>query len=772
MSVQVHLVMTPFTINSLSTPGARRRFLWFSLAYVLAWVVTWHAARVADTLGVVSLWYLPGGLRFSCLLLLGWLGLWLDLAAQLVLMLLNLASQGIPADMPWHLQVLDKLFNWLAYTFAYAAVVLPLRRRLRGPIDFTLPTHSLMFVAAALAASVLAAAAGSGGLVYQGVVAADQWMQVFSAWLIGDFIGVITLSPLLLVVVWPRIRHVVLQGRIPLVRPAGAVHAYWLTALMVLVALSLVMGLPRLFGFNRQPALITLFLLLPLVVVALHFKLRGALLAIVLLDGGLVLMVAALEPHDGAMQYQLVMAAIALVGLWLGGTAEALDRVMLRLQDFSGISNDLLWETSSSGELTIGGRLAAQLAHKPGGSWRTVLAPKSQPSLAALEQASVAREAFSNLEIAIQTRTNATLWLRVTGIPLWDVSGEFAGFRGTASDINDAVKVKELLLRYNRELLTEVSQRTAELHRSNAELAVKEQHLRVLLAAVPVGVLELDEDDRCCYLNFNGSILIDCTLEQAQGLPLLDFVHPDDQDRVQLDWSVGRQTDAVQTLEFRLRRNNIWCAAYWIKFRQTDERASRTIMVLVDSTLQHQQAEQLWGMAHTDMLTGLPNRHLFLDRCTQALTLAKRLDIGAALFWIDLDGFKSVNDTLGHAAGDAVLREVAERLLSRLRDSDTAARIGGDEFAVIMTDVSGTDNALRLATELVAALRQPYDLPQGRAQISASIGIAHYPLHASTVEALMRFADGAMYRAKHAGKDQVLEWNADSLDARDIPTQY
>ena len=746
------------------------------MAYILVWIATWHAAGLLDMLGVASLWYLPGGLRFTCLLLLGWLGVWLDLAAQLVFLLLNLAFKGSPADMASPVQLQNTLFNLLAFTSAYAVVVLPLRWRLRGPVDFTRPAHSMLFVAAALCASALAAAAGCAGLVYQGVLTPGQWKPVFGTWLIGDFIGVITLSPLLLVLVWPRLRHFVMQGTWSQVRKVsqgdGQSADHWLVALIVLVALALVMGLPRLLGFTRQSPLITLFLLLPLVLVALRFKLRGTLLAIVLLDGGLVLMVVLLGQQEAAMQYQLVMVAIALVGLWLGGTAEALDRVMLRQQDFSSISNDLLWETTRAGVLTLGGRLAGQMTHTPGGTWRSVLAPGSPACLAALELASKGQQAFSHLEIAIQTRADATLWLRVTGIPLWDVTGEFAGFRGTATDISDAVKVKELLLRYNRELLTEVAQRTEELHRSNAVLAVKEQHLRVLLAAVPVGVMELDEGDRCCYLNANGSALMECTPEQAQGLSRMDFVHPDHQQQVQQVWSDSRPLDAVQTLEFRLQHNKLWCVAYWIKFHHTDELAARTIMVLVDSTLQHQQAEQLWGMAHTDMLTGLPNRNLFMDRCAQALMLAKRLDIGAALFWIDLDGFKSVNDRLGHAAGDATLQEVAQRLLSRLRDSDTAARIGGDEFAVIMTDVSSTDSALRLATELVAALRQPYDLPQGQARISASIGIAHFPLHADNVDALMRFADAAMYRAKHAGKDQVQVWGADCQDARDIPTRY
>jgi diguanylate cyclase (GGDEF)-like protein len=144
-----------------------------------------------------------------------------------------------------------------------------------------------------------------------------------------------------------------------------------------------------------------------------------------------------------------------------------------------------------------------------------------------------------------------------------------------------------------------------------------------------------------------------------------------------------------------------------------------------------------------------------MDRCEQALSLAKRRDSGAAVLWIDLDGFKAVNDNLGHAAGDALLQQVAQRLKSRIRDSDTLARIGGDEFAAIMSEVKSKDAVLQVAKELVASLNDQFNLLQGVARISCSIGVALYPDHANTVETLMQSADMAMYDAKHAGKNQA-----------------
>jgi diguanylate cyclase (GGDEF)-like protein len=182
-------------------------------------------------------------------------------------------------------------------------------------------------------------------------------------------------------------------------------------------------------------------------------------------------------------------------------------------------------------------------------------------------------------------------------------------------------------------------------------------------------------------------------------------------------------------------------------------------MVLTNATTRREQDERLWKLAHHDALTELPNRNLFRERIGQAMAHARRRASGAAMLWIDLDGFKAVNDRLGHAAGDVLLQQVAQRLKSRIRESDTVARMGGDEFAVIMTDIAEPGMALQVATEMLASLAEPFALAQGPAHITGSIGVALYPQHADSVEALTQCADMAMYSAKNSGKDQVRVWH-------------
>ena len=183
-------------------------------------------------------------------------------------------------------------------------------------------------------------------------------------------------------------------------------------------------------------------------------------------------------------------------------------------------------------------------------------------------------------------------------------------------------------------------------------------------------------------------------------------------------------------------------------------------MVLTSASARAQQDERLWTLAHHDGLTDLPNRNLFWDRMGQALRYARRHESGAAVLWIDLDGFKGVNDRFGHAAGDLLLQQVAQRLRGRIRESDTVARMGGDEFAVIMPDISEAAGALQIANALVASLAEPFLLPHGEARISGSIGVALYPQHADGVESLTQCADMAMYQAKKSGKNQVRLWSA------------
>jgi len=166
-----------------------------------------------------------------------------------------------------------------------------------------------------------------------------------------------------------------------------------------------------------------------------------------------------------------------------------------------------------------------------------------------------------------------------------------------------------------------------------------------------------------------------------------------------------------------------------------------------------QTNEQITRLAHHDSLTELPNRILFYDRLNQAIARAHREKELFAVLFLDLDGFKLINDTLGHDVGDALLREVAKRLVSCVRDSDTVARMGGDEFTVIICNVRTPISIDRVAEKIVESLARPFMLNGKDRSISVSIGIALYPEHGTTPEQLVKMADAAMYLAKHSGKN-------------------
>jgi diguanylate cyclase (GGDEF)-like protein len=166
--------------------------------------------------------------------------------------------------------------------------------------------------------------------------------------------------------------------------------------------------------------------------------------------------------------------------------------------------------------------------------------------------------------------------------------------------------------------------------------------------------------------------------------------------------------------------------------------------------------EQLHLQAHFDALTGLPNRSLLKDRLAQQITRCQRETGSFALLFIDLDNFKDVNDTLGHASGDAVLREAARRISRCLRESDTVSRLGGDEFNVILTQVQHPRDAARVADNIIKSLSDAIVIEHQASFLSASVGIAIYPQDGKSAEELIRNADTAMYRAKSAGRAQAV----------------
>ncbi len=172
--------------------------------------------------------------------------------------------------------------------------------------------------------------------------------------------------------------------------------------------------------------------------------------------------------------------------------------------------------------------------------------------------------------------------------------------------------------------------------------------------------------------------------------------------------------------------------------------------------IKNKQAKKLLKhQATIDLLTGLPNRQLFEDRLSRALLHSKRLGTRFALLFIDLDHFKNVNDTLGHAAGDQLLQDVSKRISEIVRESDTIARLGGDEFTVILNNVSKNEDIGRIAQLIIEALSEPFLLKNDKkANIGASIGITIFPEDGSGQSKLMNNADSAMYRAKQAGRSR------------------
>lgn len=162
--------------------------------------------------------------------------------------------------------------------------------------------------------------------------------------------------------------------------------------------------------------------------------------------------------------------------------------------------------------------------------------------------------------------------------------------------------------------------------------------------------------------------------------------------------------------------------------------------------------EQLWQMATYDTLTGLFNRHSFKRILDQIMDESQRYDRCFAIFFIDLDGFKSVNDHMGHDAGDMVLQQAAKRMGNCLRSTDRLARLGGDEFCAIILEVDSREKASQIAQKLIRELKRPFDLKAGTGQIGASIGIALFPWDGRNSESLVKSADTAMYTAKSEGK--------------------
>ncbi len=289
---------------------------------------------------------------------------------------------------------------------------------------------------------------------------------------------------------------------------------------------------------------------------------------------------------------------------------------------------------------------------------------------------------------------------------------------------------------------------TSRTAREASRLRASETRFRQLADATFEGIL-IHMGGRIVDANSAIAHLVGLPLESLMGTQVMDYIA--DSSRPILKKHMDAQIDAACEVELKAADGHQVPTEVLTRTIMSDEGAA-TVLAVRDITERKEAEERIRHMAHHDHLTGLPNRRMFIDRLHQVLARSKRDGTTVAVLCLDLDRFKHVNDLGGHAAGDELLKQVSKRLGDCIRTEDTAARLSGDEFAIIQVGVAHPDGPGIMAERLVKSIGKAFDLGGQQTMIGTSIGIALYPGDAEEGEDLVRAADTALYRAKEAGR--------------------
>ncbi|MHB1870756.1 MAG: diguanylate cyclase domain-containing protein [Steroidobacteraceae bacterium] len=285
---------------------------------------------------------------------------------------------------------------------------------------------------------------------------------------------------------------------------------------------------------------------------------------------------------------------------------------------------------------------------------------------------------------------------------------------------------------------------------------------QMTLDSIGDGVISIDVDGNVTYLNPAAERMTGWSCHDAWGrshLEVLRIIDGESREPALNPLAMAILHNKTATLSANsvlIRRDGEETAIEDTAAPIRDERGllCGAVIVFHDVSASRARSQQMLHAAQHDALTGLPNRLLLTERLTQAMSLARRRGTLLALLYLDVDRFKQINDSMGHAIGDQLLRSMAHRMTDCVRESDTVSRHGGDEFIVLLPEVAHGDDATVCAQNLLVALRRPYPIEKLVLRVTVSIGIGVYPTDGADAEAVLRHADRAMFNAKQRGGAQ------------------
>lgn len=312
-----------------------------------------------------------------------------------------------------------------------------------------------------------------------------------------------------------------------------------------------------------------------------------------------------------------------------------------------------------------------------------------------------------------------------------------------------------LMLRNKVDVLLALEQSRRRLDSMNQALAQERAYYASILSTAAEGILVVGEDGLIRYANPSACRLLDTTAARLTDQPILTVLPlPEgvwERSELFRYWQRG---ETYRLHDVNLRTPAGTSLPVMLSGAPLPPPHQGLVLVFQDNSVSKRLQEQLQRQAITDSLTGLRNRHGFLQALQSALARARRNGKVLSVLYMDLDGFKRINDAFGHQAGDAVLRAVSDRLRHVLRPYDTLARLGGDEFTVVLDSLEAAEDSALIADKILEVLQPPHEVNGLKLTVGASIGIATWPDCGDSVEQLVQAADTAMYRAKSEGRNQ------------------